>query len=178
MKIHGQKIEGPNVEIIVIPRSGDTPDIIFQAQAILDNEAFEKLCPVPMPPERIMKGGKREKNFEDKAYKAEMEKYGNKRIAWMILESLRATPDLEWETVKLEDHLTWLNYEKELQDSGFSYVEIQRIQNGVFTANCLNEAKVEEARQLFLRGPVERVEASFGLETGQNSTPSGAPASA
>ena len=155
MKLNGQKVEGPNVEVIVLPRGGDKPDIVFQAQAILDMSPFEKLCPVPTPNERIMKGGKREKNFDDPVYKNSMEKYGEKRIAWMILESLQATPNLEWESVNLNDHTTWCNYEQELRDSGFSHIEIQRIQNGVFTANCLNEAKVEEARQLFLRGPAE-----------------------
>jgi len=178
MKIAGQKIEGPNVEIIVLPRGGDRPDIVFQARAILDTESFDKLCPIPTPPERIKKGGIREKNFDDLGYKAQMESYSNKRIAWMVVESLKVTPGLEWETVKYNDHMTWLNYEKELKDSGFSYVEIQRIQNGVFTANCLNETKVEEARQSFLRGPVDQAEKSFGLLIGQNSMPSGTPANA
>lgn len=173
MKMNGQKIEGPNVEVIVIPRGGDKPDIVFQAQAIIDNAEFDKLCPIPQPPERIMKGNVREKNFEDLAYKAEIRKYHDKRIAWIVITSLRVTEGLEWETVKETDHSTWCNYEKELKDSGFSYVEVQRIQNGVFAANCLNEARVEEARANFLRGPAEQAGKSFGRLTGQNSTPSG-----
>jgi hypothetical protein len=152
MKLHGQKIDGPNVEIIVLPRGNDKPDIIFRAQAILDSKEFDKLCPVPEPPGRIMKGGKKELNFNDSAYQAEMRRYADKRVAWMVLESLKATEGLEWETVTLNDHTTWLKYEDELKAAGFSYIEVQRIQNGVFTANCLNEAKVEEARQNFLHG--------------------------
>ena len=71
MKLHGQKIEGPNVEIIVIPRGGDKEDIVLQAQAVLDTTPFDKLCPVPTAPEKILKGGKRERILNDPAFKAE-----------------------------------------------------------------------------------------------------------
>lgn len=155
MKMNGEKVEGPNVEILVLPRGGDKPDIVFHATAILDDSDFTEKCPVPQPPERIMKGGVREKNFEDKGFKQEAEAYHDKRMAWMILTSLAATPNLEWEMVKLDDHTTWLNFRQELKDSGFSYIEIQRIENAVYIANCLNEAKVDEARRSFLRGPAE-----------------------
>jgi len=176
MKINGQKLETPNVEIVVIPRGGETPDIVFHAGAILDMSPFDKFCPEPVPPEKVVKGGKREKNFEDKGYKQALEKYGEKRMAWIIIESLRTTPDLEWETVKYDDHNTWLNYDKEFRNSGFSHVEIQRIQAGVFSANCLNEARLEEARANFLRGPQGSVSESCSLSIEQNSMSSGTPA--
>jgi hypothetical protein len=155
MKIKGQKIEGPNVEVIVIPRGGDKQDIVFQAGAVLDFAPFEKMCPTPTPPSKILKGGKREYNLEDAGYKAALDVHSARRIAWMVLESLKATPDLEWETVKAGDARSWQNYEQELRDSGFSHVEIQRIINGVFAANCLSEARIEEARANFLRGHQE-----------------------
>lgn len=178
MKMHGKKIEGPNTEIIVIPRGGDVSDIVFHAQAVLDMGPFEKLCPSPQPPQRILKGGKVDKNFEDPGYKTQLEHYGEKRIAYMVIQSLKATEGLEWETIKEGDHNTWLNLEKELKASGFSHVEIQRIMNGVFAANCLSEARVEEARKSFLLGMAEAPNGFSGRPTEPNSTPSGVPASA
>lgn len=152
MKLNGQKVEGVNVEIIVIPRGGDTPDIVFQATAILDYEPFIKLCPEPKPPTKIVKGGGKEYNLDDAAYKEALRLHSEKRMAWMVIQSLKATPNLEWETVKEGEHRTWTNYEKELKDSGFSQIEIQRILVGVMSANCLNETRIEEARENFLRG--------------------------
>lgn len=152
MKLNGEKVEGPNVEILVIPRGGNRPDVVFQARAILDSKPFETLCPAPVPPVRIMKGGAREKNFDDPGYKTEMELYNEKRMAWMVIESLKATDGLEWETVKENDHTTWTGFKDELKAAGFSYIEVQRIENCVYAANCLNETKVEEARKSFLRG--------------------------
>ena len=152
MKLNGQKVEGPNVEYCVIPRGGDKADIVFHAQAILDDAPFYEMCPAPTPPMRIMKGGKRETNFEDAGYKQETVLHHDKRMAWMCVTSLAATPGLEWETVKMGDHKTWMNFRSELKASGFSYIEIQRIEGAVYTANCLNENRVEEARQSFHRG--------------------------
>ena len=167
MKIHGKKIEGVNVEIIPIPRPDG--DIIFKAEGVKDFTAFEKMCPEPMPPMKIVKGGRKEYNLEDPAYKAQVQIHSEKKIAWMVLESLKATDGLEWETVNLGDHHTWTEWSKELRDSGLSVIEVQRIQTGVFTANCLNEAKLEEARKNFLQGQ-EANEKSTGQNTEQPST--------
>lgn len=177
MKLHGKKVEGPNVEVVVIPR-GNGEDVVFHCTAVLDMSGFEKLCPTPLPPERIMPGGKREAHTEDVGYMRQMQEFGEKRISYLILQSLKATEGLEWETVNEEDHNSWKNIEGELKASGFSHVEIQRIVNGVFAANCLNEARVEEARKNFLRGTAARRSESFGLATELNSTPSGTPANA
>jgi hypothetical protein len=49
--------------------------------------------------------------------------------------------------------------------------------NIVLEANCLDEAKLKKAREVFLRGQ-ELKAASSGLPTAPQSTPSGAPASA
>lgn len=152
MKINGKEITGPNTEFIVIPRGGDVEDITFQAQAVLDMSPFDKLCPVPAPPERILKGGTRDKNFDDPTFKAQMNEYADKRMAWMLITSLEATPGLEWTTVKPNDHLTWTGYKEELKASGFSPIEIGRIELCVYTANCLNEVHMEKARKSFQSG--------------------------
>jgi len=148
MKIKGQKIEGPNMEIIPIPR-GDS-QIVFQAQAVLDFDPFEKLCPEPKPPMKMLPGGREVPDLEDKKYKDEIDKHNQKRMAWMILKSLEATEGLEWEIVNLLDSDTWLKYDEELKKAGFSHMEIMRIVTGVMDVNSLNEDKIEEARKRFL----------------------------
>ncbi len=70
----------------------------------------------------------------------------------MILESLKATPNLEWESVNPSDPKTWGGYENELVDAGFSIPEISRVIDCVFDANGLNQKKIDEATKRFLAG--------------------------
>ncbi len=155
MKIAGKKIEGRNVEVIILPRPLGT-DIILKAEAVLSMDSFYRLVQEPKPPSRIMPGGATVAAVNDPNFKLQLGDYQNKRLAFLILESLKATPDLEWETVNAEDPNTWMNWEKELLDSGFSAIEVGRIRTGVFNANCLNESLIEEARASFLRGISEQ----------------------
>lgn len=149
MKLNGVKISGPNVETIVLPR-GDGSPIVLRAQAILDMDEFDKLSPVPKPPEKMLPGGIKVPNLEDSYYLAAVEEVGKRRMAYMVVKSLEATPGLEWETVRLSDPSTWLGYRDEFREAGFSEVEVNRITAAVMSANCLSEEKVEEARQRFL----------------------------
>ena len=170
MKLNGKKVQGSNIELIVIPRGGDEPDVVLQATAVLDYAPFNTMCPEPKPPGKVVKGGAKEYNLEDPGYKEAVALYHQRKTSWMILQSLKATPGLEWETVKEGEFRTWTNYEQELKDSGFSHVEIQRIVIGVLNANCLNEARIEEARANFLRGQQALSENSSGPPTDQPST--------
>jgi hypothetical protein len=149
MKLNGRKIEGPNVETVIIPRGEDEP-IVFRCQAVLDYDEFDLVCPRPIPPVRIMRGGRRVTDVEDKTYLIMLESYAKQRTNWMILQSLKATENLEWETIQMSDPNTWINFDKELKDSGLSEIERIRIVNAVMTANCLNESKLDEARESFL----------------------------
>lgn len=154
MKIAGKKIEGRNVELIVLPRPLGT-NIAFKAEAVLSMDRFNKLVTEPLPPQRIVAGGAKVANVNDPGYKAQILDFQAKRLAFLVLESLKATDQLEWETVVEDDPNTWTNWEKELGDSGFSAIEIGRIRTGVFSANCLNEALIEAARDSFLQGMAE-----------------------
>src|SRR4030042_3160573 len=147
MKIKGKKIEGANIEIIPILRSEG--DIFLKAQAILDMNEFDKMCPAPKPPKRKI-GTEDVPNLKDVNYLKALDLHAENRLNWMIITSLKATEDLEWETIDLGDSSTWRNVRKELKDSGFTEFEINRIIAGVMTANSLNEAKLEEARERFL----------------------------
>jgi hypothetical protein len=176
MKIAGKEIKGPNAEVIILPRGTGEP-IVLTAHAILDYGDFDKICPRPEPPTVMRRGGKKTQNVEDPRFKTAIVEYGRRRVAWMVLTSLRlGTPELEWDTVDFGNAATWLNYETELQDSGFSYVEVQRIVNGVMAANCLDDDKLEEARKNFLASLEEPEELSFSQTDEQPTTPSGEPA--
>lgn len=156
MKIEGRSIKGPNVEVIVIPR-GDGQNIVFKAQAVLDSTRFNTLAPEPTPPLRRLAGQDVDTPWLDEPeYLKKRVAHAKLWFAWIVLESLSATPGLEWDTVQENDPTTWLNYEKELRDSGFSISECNFIVNKVMEANCLSDAKLKEARDSFLAEEVER----------------------
>jgi hypothetical protein len=163
MKIAGKKIVGSNIEYIVIPRplsfqlNPETQepqevnnDIVFKATAVLSFENFEKICPPPTAPLSKRPGGESFQNVEHKDYKAKELVWGLNRTNWLILESLKATDDLEWETVKADDPSTWGNWNKELEDSGLNWKEISLIREGIWKANALNDEKIDQAKKRFL----------------------------
>ena len=147
MKIGGQPISRPIDEIIVLPR-GDQ-NIIFKAQAVINYEEFEKLCPEPQPPTRNYPGGRQEIANDDPNFLKNRDDWANKRSSWLIIESLKVTPGLEWETVDYSKPETWENYRKELEGT-FTTGEINAIIGGVFKANSLDEDRFEQARKQFL----------------------------
>ena len=174
MKLRGVKIQGPNVEVIIIPRGDDLP-IVLRAQAILDMDEFNRLCPEPEPPKKMIQGGQRVPNVEDPHYMQAVEERGKRRLAYMVIKSLSVTEGLEWERVRLSEPSTWLHYLDELKESGFNEVEVNRIINGVHTANCLNESKIDEARQRFLAWRAEEDERQSSQMGGQSNGQSGEP---
>lgn len=173
MKIQGKKIEGPNIEICVIPR-GEGENIVFRCQAVMDMDEFDKLCRIPQPPV-MRKPGSRQPiaDLEDPKYKIALEAHATKRMDYIVLKSLQATEGLEWETVKMGDSDTWVNYRKELTESGFSNIEVMRIINACMAANCLDEGKVEKARNDFLASAQESVNGQSSQKEEQLSIMSG-----
>ena len=154
MKYKGKKLEGRNKEIIPIPRQDG--DIIFIAEAIESFESFDRLLPEPEPPVVLRPGGQKTYNKKDKIYLRAVEEHNEQRTNFMVLQSLKDSPDLEWETVDYNEPKTWGNFRKELIESGFSEFEIGRIILGVMRANSLDENMIEEARNNFLLGAEEQ----------------------
>lgn len=175
MKIKGQKLQGPAIETLVLPRGEGV--VVIKAQAVLDYSEFEKLCPLPKAPMKILKGGRKVPDFEEKNYKKSMEELNSLRTHFLILKSLQATEDLEWETVDMSNTATWPNYEKELKEN-FCDIEVQRIIMAVMNANSLNEEKLEQARADFLASQAQQQEKSSSQMEEQKNTPSGELASA
>lgn len=152
MKIAGRKLEGPNIETVVIPRQDG--DIVFKCQAVLSYDDFEKLCPMPTPPEVLKPGGVQSFNTEDPKYVEAVQKYSEQRTSYMVLQSLSATEGLEWGTVKMDDPSTWDNYTDEMAKAGLSDAECARIIHTVTSANGLNQKRIDEATERFLAAQV------------------------
>jgi hypothetical protein len=150
MKIFGETPKA-NLVIIPIPRGNDTA-VIFKAQAVLDNDDFDKLCPMPIAPTITRPGKPATQDVTDKVYLKAVNEYSSNKLAWMVIKSLEATEGLEWDTIELNDPDTWSNYEQELREGGFSEAEIMHIINGVIEANGLSDDKIDEARNSFLAG--------------------------
>ena len=151
MKIKGKTIEGPGVEYVVIPRP-DSEDIVFTCAAVLDFDDFEKLCPMLDPPMVLKPGGVQTPDVEDEGYKKMLDEHGRQRMHWLTLKSLEVTEGLEWETVDMQDPITWKNFEEELKHSGFSFMEVAHIRNGVMSVNSFDDRKMKEARDRVLAG--------------------------
>lgn len=177
MKLRGKEIKGPNTQTIIVPREPEP--IVLTAQAVLDYDLFDKLCPRPTPPIVMRKGGVKTANTQDARFLLALDSYGRRRVAWIVLESLRlGTPELEWEQVDMGNPNTWDKYMDELKDSGFSWAEVEFIIDGCMTANALNESKLEEARSSFLLSmSQEALEELSSPQDEPESTPSGEPAS-
>jgi hypothetical protein len=174
MKIGGQLVEGPNEEILVLPR-GET-QLIIRARAVLNLDEFDTLCPAPKPPGKLTKEGWVPNN-EDESYRQMVAHQAEKRVAYLVIRSLEPS-NIEWDTVKIEDPRTWLNYVKDFRAAGLSTVEINRIVQCVMVANSLDETKLEEARKVFLLGQRPVPVQFSGQITEPLSLPSGEPVSA
>lgn len=143
-----------NIKTLVLPRDGQEP-LIFKAAAVTNMDDFEKLCPVPDPPKKTLRGGERVVDLEDKNFKLAISQIADKRWNFIILTSLQATEGLVWETVDMADSSTWDNWRKEATDSGLSLFEINRLTSIVVDANSLSDATLDEAKKSFLAGMVQ-----------------------
>jgi len=150
MKIKGKKIEGRNIEVVVIPRPEE--DIPFFCEAIPDYDEFNELCPPPKPPERLYPGGVRKEDTENPEYKEQLEAWATLRTHYTVLKSLENSKDLEWEKVDMEKPSTWDKYQEELKESGFTEIEMFRLLQGVMRANSLDDEMLKEAKKSFLQG--------------------------
>ena len=173
MKIFGEETKA-NLVIIPIPRGNNTA-IIFQAEAVLNNDDFDKLCPLPSPPMITFPGKEPTQDVTDKDYIEKVSKYSTNKFCWMILKSLEATEGLTWDTVEMNNPDTWDNYEEELRKGGFTESEIIHIINGVIQANGLSDDKIDEARKSFLAGDLVGRDVLSYLKAVQPGTQSGEP---
>ena len=171
MRVGGKEIKGPAEEVLVLPRLDG--DLVFRARAVRDYAMFQKMVHEPVAPSILVRGG-HQKNYKDANYLQLLDRHSQLRLAFLVIKSLQ---EVEWDTVDIADPNTWMNWEKDLIEGGLSDIEVQRVMGCVMTSNSLNEAKLVEAREAFLRGQgTTQVEFS-GPATGPESTQSGVPVS-
>jgi len=149
MKINGKILDGPKPVIIPIPRGDE--DIILKAEAVVDMEEFNTLCPRPAPPMVLLKGNNiATPQVNDPKFQKELMEYGTKRIDYMIVKSLEATDSLEWDTVDINSPDTYKNYEDDFKNAGLTSFEINRIVESIMEVNGLSDERIEEAKKRFL----------------------------
>jgi len=156
MKIGGKKIEGASRKTVIIKR--EDGDIKFIFEAVLDESEFDLLCPRPIAGTKMVPGGGKVVDLENKEYKAALDEWAGQKTRWSFLKSISATPDLEWENVDLGNPKTWEKYTDELTASGFSSGEQYKLMQAYMYVIGLDEDKVNEAVQSFLADPQETQE--------------------
>jgi len=173
MRINGIEVNGPNEEILVLPRKDQ--NIVFRATALKSFDEFDALVPLPKAPGYRTKDGFKE-NENDPTYRQAKEQYDQKRFAYLVVVSLEPS-EIEWSEVDINNPRTWMKWQDEFKEAGFSEFELGRIQQLVLQANALDETKLEEARKSFLLGEEQALqENTYSQSSEQESTPSGAPA--
>jgi len=174
MKIGGVDPKGLCNEVILVLPRGDE-NLVFRAKGVSNMEEFHALCPLPKPTGKVTKSGW-VPNLTDPTYQQMMSDYADKRLGYLVVKSL-ADSDIEWDTVNVHDSRTWPKWEAELKDSGLSQTEVNRVVAIVMEANCLDEAKLIKAREVFLLGQAPMPAEFSGPLTEPDTTQSGAPAS-
>lgn len=153
MKFKGKTIAPPSPVKVEIFR--DSGNVMILCGAVLGSEEFDALCPEPKAPVTTdVSTGAQRKKTEDKSYIERLATHNKLYVAFTMLKSLQATPDLEWETVDLTKPDTWLNYEVEMKKV-FTQGEINRITSGVWEANNPTSSRRQEALDSFTGSQLE-----------------------
>lgn len=149
MRHKGQIIKNDNIRYVVIPRPSG--DITFIAKPVVSFDVFDELCPAPKPPTITTQAtGLQAPDFTDVDYQLNVIRYNSLRSHWLIITSIKESPDITWDTVDYNKPDTWVSFLKELEDACFTPAEINAITSAVIDVNSLNDAQLEEARNRFL----------------------------
>lgn len=152
MKFNGKTLTPAEPELFVIPHGEDL--LPFRIQAVGSFKEFNTLCPEPKPPMRLYRGEKQSRPYlEDKNYQKAIEHHGALRMAWLAIESLKAT-DLEWERVKLDDPTTWELWREELEES-LSEITVLTLMGKIAEVNGMDDKKYKEAKDLFIQSQAQ-----------------------
>lgn len=170
MRIGGIIVAGPTQEVLVLPRGEQA--LIIRAQAINLDE-FDALCPEPKPPGKLTKDGWIPDTTNDN-YRQIIDNHNEKRIAYLVVKSLEPS-QIEWDTVQIDNPRTWTNYVQDFKNAGITTIEINRIVQCVMQANSLDEAKLEQARKVFLLGQAQVQKESSGQNIVPENMLSGEP---
>jgi len=160
-----------NEVLLVLPRGEQ--DIVFRARGLKDMDVFNAKCPQPKPPGKLTRDGF-VANANDPTFTQVLDQWAKKRLGYIVYHSLKPS-EIEWDHVVEDDPRTWPMWEKDLREAGFSEIECSRVLALVMEANALDEAKLKQAREVFLLGQAQAQQESSGPATEQPNTPSGGP---
>lgn len=149
MKLGSRSIAIPTYDVVPIVREGEETFYFKLGPVNLDD--FDEYYPEPKVPWIQKPGEPAKSNPDDPTYKEKMEKRGEARTHFMIIQSLAATEDLTWDRVKLDDPETYPEWENELKEANVLDVEIMRLQNAAFKVNGLNETVIEAEKKAFFQ---------------------------
>jgi hypothetical protein len=160
-----------NEVVLVLPRGEQ--NLVFRAVGLADMEEFNAKCPFPKPPGKLTKDGWVAQE-NDPTYQQVLTEWSKRRLGYIVTHALAPT-QIEWDTVVLDDPRTWANWEKDLIDGGLTQIEANRVLGLVLEANALDEAKLQKAREVFLRGQAPMPPEFSGPVSEPANMPSGAP---
>lgn len=149
MKLRGNPLSLP--EPIPFKFYRGPNEYVILCKAILDYKPFSQLCPEPVPPTVTPVKGVPYKDYNDKKYAPAVEKWRDLRWKWIVIESLSATPDLEWGDVKPNDPSTWDNLDKDL-NSVFTPAEVTLLYNTIHEAQAPTQKTTKSAMDSFILG--------------------------
>lgn len=145
MKMPGLNLASKRSMVVPIPRGPDTVE--FHLTYVNDYSEFEALVPYPQMQEFIGKNGRERKETPD--FKKELDEYSLKKGYWIIYQTLKETPGLEWDTVKENDPDSWVKINDELKAAQFSDKEIAHLYEQVWSVNGMNQKLLDDALKLF-----------------------------
>lgn len=155
MKIHGKK-PGVFTDVVAFPLGeGGHNVVVFKLVPPDDLNDYEKQWPAPKPPMKTEPGKKPVPYLEDKNYKIEMSQWIGRKYDWIYVTTLRNTPGLEWEKVKLADIMTYTHWQSELMELGLTVPMWNHLYSRILAVNGLDDAKLAQAREDFLKEEAE-----------------------
>ena len=151
------KTKEPNKDVVVFPRPEG--DVVFHLTAIQSFKDFEAIVPEPKPPRFRRPGDTVDRqDTEDPNYIKAREQRAELQVHWTFLQTVSGPDGFKWDTIDEKNPETWGNYQKELEEAGFTQIEINRLIQGVMEINLLDDTKLEEARLRFLASQSPKAE--------------------
>lgn len=175
MKVNGIVLTSMRIVEVYLPISGGQA-VEFKFRPLRSDENFESILTKPEPPTKTGKGGVKHANVEDKFFKDAVTDWVTKKLDWEFLTSVSITEGLEWETVNMGDPNTWKNWRDDAAKV-FGNSELNKLFGGFLDAQYLTEEVMEKARERFLTGRRDQLEALLSQTGEADSTESTKPVS-
>jgi hypothetical protein len=150
MKVDG--VDGGSQDFVYGPlvfRRGPEKFLAFYAQPCWSLDEFHALCPLPENKHYVFTKRGKEKDNDSAVYKAELEKYYERRWGYVVMKTLEPSK-IDWDTVNPSDPASWANVVPELKKT-LSVYEYGLLANLINEANSLDQEKLEANLQSFFQ---------------------------